>query len=142
MSTAPTPIVTGRTRPSLPTVAAAANVLAAGVPGALLTIAPEWATTTVLGSGTYDGATSMILGAIWLAIGVVSAAAIGRPELQRALAGVFAVQSIYKSVFVIGGLARIDDLTPTGVGLLVGFVVVIPLLAAAARRGLSPAVSS
>lgn len=75
----------------------AANVLAAGIPGALITLAPGWARENMFGA-TQDPVTFGMLGAIWLAIGLLSLIGLRHP---LPLAGIFAVQIVYKSVWLV-----------------------------------------
>jgi hypothetical protein len=75
----------------------AANVLGAGVPGALIVLAPGWARENMVGA-EQDPVTFGMLGAVWLAIGLLSLVGLRHP---LPLAGIFAVQIVYKSVWIV-----------------------------------------
>ena len=73
-----------------------ANVVGAGVPGALMTAAPDWAMASMFG-GPQDRIVFGMTGAIWLSIGLLSLVGLRRPV---ALAGIFLVQILYKAVWI------------------------------------------
>lgn len=93
----------------------AANVVAAGIPGALIVVAPGWARENMFGA-TQDPVTFGMLGAIWLAIGLLSIVGLRHPV---PLAGIFAIQIVDKSVWLaavalprlVGG-DRLGDVVP------------------------------
>jgi hypothetical protein len=99
------------------------NVLGAGVPGAVLLVAPQLA-TDVAGAPA-DPAVARLVGAIWFSIGVVSVAVLRRPQHGRGLLG---VQVLYKSVYVatVGLPALVaGTASPTTTGLTAGFAAVV-----------------
>lgn len=75
----------------------AANIIGAGVPGLLMTVAPTWAIGSMF-TAPRDRVTFGMLGAIWLAIGIVSAFGLRFP-LQ--FTAVFVVQIVYKAIWLI-----------------------------------------
>jgi hypothetical protein len=73
-----------------------ANIVGAGIPGALITFAPTFAETTLLW-GPQDPALLSIVGSIWLAIGLASFLGLFAPF--RFLA-IFVVQLFYKTIWL------------------------------------------
>ena len=73
-----------------------ANIVAAGLPGAVMIAAPVWARANMF-AGTQDPAMFGMTGAIWLAIGLASLLGLRQPELMK---GIFLVQMIYKSIWI------------------------------------------
>ena len=76
-----------------------ANVVFAGLPGFVISAFPTFARTEMFQNDP-EPMTLGMLGAIWLAIGLVSLAGLRDPE--RFL-GVFAVQALYKAIWVVTG---------------------------------------
>lgn len=72
------------------------NIVGAGLPGLAITVAPTWADANI-GGGGQDPVFFGMLGAIWLAIGVLSIVGLRHPVRLSAL---FAVQVVYKSVWI------------------------------------------
>lgn len=108
------------------------NVIAAGVPGTVLLVAPDLA-PSVAGAAA-DPAVARLVGAIWLAIGVVSLLGLSRPLDLR---GVLAVQVVYKSVYVLAvGVPAIlaGSAAGTAIGLTAGFTMIVALWTAALVR--------
>lgn len=110
----------------------ALNIPAAGAPGAVLVAAPSWGAANLLGlPGLSDASLTLavpMLGSIWLSIGVVSAVGVWRPKFRRSLAGMFAVQAVYKTVWTISALTSVSTLSGTALGFAIGYTAVIPLL--------------
>ncbi len=109
----------------------AANIVAAGIPGLVITLAPDWAAENMF-AVPQDPVTFGMLGAIWLAIGLLSAAGLRYP---RSFVGLLALQVLYKSIWLIGVALprivsgeRLDDLVPFGV--FFGLVVIFWLIGA------------
>jgi hypothetical protein len=73
-----------------------ANMLGAGGPGLLITIAPQWAMQHMFWS-PLDPTIFSILGSIWLAIGLTSALGLAYPTR---LMGIFVVQLLYKTIWL------------------------------------------
>lgn len=99
-----------------------ANVLGAGLPGLVITAFPTFARTEMFQNDP-EPMTLGMLGAIWLAIGIVSLAGLRDPE--RFL-GVFAVQALYKSIWVITGATALWNHHPEAwvYGITFGLLVV------------------
>lgn len=102
-----------------------ANIVAAGIPGLLIVAAPGWAAANMF-AVPQDRVTLGMLGAIWLAIGALSVLGLRHP---LRFAGIFAVQIVYKSVWLVGVALptliageRLADVGPFAVffGLVVG----------------------
>jgi hypothetical protein len=110
-----------------------ANIVGAGVPGALITVAPSFAAEALFGAAQEPMALS-ILGSVWLAIGLVSVVGLRAP---RQLQGLFVVQLVYKLIWLLSfalPTALRGELRPAGwvmVGiflfLIVGVALLIPL---------------
>lgn len=118
----------------------AANIVGAGLPGALMTFAPSWAMESMFG-GAQDRIVFGVTGAVWLAIGLLSVAGLFRP---LAFATVFVLQIVYKGIWV-GAVAlpmlaageRTADVTPYAIffGLVVGlWLLGVPFAALLSRR--------
>lgn len=86
----------------------AGNLVFAGVPGLVITVFPYFARTEMF-QGSPEPMTLGMLGAIWLAIGLVSIAGLREPE--RFL-GVFAVQAVYKTIWVATGATALWNAHP------------------------------
>ena len=118
----------------------AANVLGAGVPGALIVLAPGWARENLFGA-EQDPVTFGMLGAVWLAIGLLSLVGLRHP---LPLAGIFAVQIVYKSVWLVAVALprlvageRLDDVVPFAIffgGVVACWLVGAPLAHLVGRR--------
>ena len=128
-STAPANAGVSRRRLTVLRTMYAANILGAGIPGALMTFAPDWAMTSMFGGGQ-DPIVFGMTGAIWLAIGLLSVVGLVRP---LALAAIFVVQIVYKSVWIaavaiplLAAGDRVAEVVPYTV--FFGLVVVLWLL--------------
>lgn len=86
----------------------AANIVGAGVPGFIITAFPSFARADFMPNNP-EPMTFGMLGAIWLSIGIVSIAGLRTPE--RFL-GVFAVQAIYKTIWVLTGATALWHVHP------------------------------
>lgn len=75
----------------------AVNVFAAGVPGLLILMMPEFAERNLLWE-TQDIGTMKILGSIWFSIGLVSLFGWFNP---RPYVGVFVIQFFYKAIWLL-----------------------------------------
>jgi len=95
-SATPAPTVT-RSRERLLRFAFAANIGGAGVPGLAIILAPAWAATGMF-AVPQDPVIFGILGAIWLAIGVLSAVALRNP---LPFVGLLALQVVYKAIWLV-----------------------------------------
>lgn len=100
----------------LPRAMYALNLVAAGLPGAVITFAPEFARTQMF-AGDPEPMTLGILGSVWLAIGVVSVLGLRDPRRWQ---GVFAVQAVYKTVWIATGATALlpgrSDVWPYAIG--------------------------
>ena len=94
-----------------------ANLLLAGLPGLAITALPTYARTEMF-PGSPEPMTLGMLGAIWLAIGLVSAAGLLDPERYL---GVFAVQAVYKTIWVVTGATVLWSTHPQAWIYAVGF---------------------
>jgi hypothetical protein len=111
----------------------AANIVGAGVPGALTTFAPTLAESVLFWS-PQDPTVLSILGSIWLAIGITSILGLRYP--QRLL-GVFVVQLIYKTIWlatfalpaIVRGTFRPEAWVMVGIflALIIGVIAIVPL---------------
>ncbi|MEO0605685.1 MAG: hypothetical protein AAF211_29905 [Myxococcota bacterium] len=94
-----------------------ANVLGAGVPGLIITAFPHFARTEFFQNDP-EPLTFGMLGAIWLSIGIVSVFGLRDPE--RFL-GVFAVQAVYKTIWVLTGATALWNVHPEAPAYGIGF---------------------
>lgn len=72
------------------------NLVGAGVPGALITFFPEWARAAMF-TAPQDASMLGMLGAIWFAIGLVSAVGLRFPQTFK---GLFIMQMLYKTLWI------------------------------------------
>lgn len=93
-----------------------ANILFAGVPGFIITAFPTFARTEMFANA--EPLTLGMLGAIWLSIGLVSVAGLRDPA--RFL-GVFAVQALYKTIWVATGASVLWNAHPEAPTYGIGF---------------------
>ena len=105
----------------------AANVVGAGLPGLVMTVAPTFAAEQMF-AGDQDPVTFGILGAIWLSIGAVSVLGLRDP---RRYLGVFVVQALYKTIWIATGALPLVALRPDVAPFAIGFAVVTVGFAAA-----------
>jgi hypothetical protein len=124
----------------------AANIIGAGLPGALITFAPASAVETMFWP-PQDLTVLSILGSIWLAIGLASVLGLLRP---LRLLGIFVVQLIYKTIWLVtfvvpallNGTFRAEAFVMVGIFLflIVGALLVVPfrLLVAAGAPDQQP----
>ena len=107
----------------------AANVLVAGWIGLTSLFAPQTAARTVFENAYPATETVRLVGCLWLAIALLSAAGLWRPG---PFAAVLVLQLIYKGTWllVVGGPAwRAGQPVPTGMALFfVVWVVVLPFI--------------
>lgn len=96
-----------------------ANVVAAGLPGLVITAAPELAAEQMF-AGDPEPVTLGILGAIWLAIGLVSVLGLRAP---RRYIGVFAVQAVYKTIWILTGALPLWSSRPDVIPFAIGFAI-------------------
>lgn len=109
----------------------AANIIGAGLPGLVITVAPAWAAENMF-AVPQDPVTFGMLGAIWLGIGALSAVGLRYP---RPFVGLLALQVVYKSTWLVAvALPRIiagERLADVGpFALFFGLVVVCWLVGA------------
>lgn len=97
-----------------------ANVVGAGLPGLVIVAAPEFAADNFFGE-PQDVVGLGILGSIWLSIGLVSI--LGLREPDRYL-GVFAVQALYKTIWIATGALPLLRARPDVIPYAAGFTVV------------------
>jgi hypothetical protein len=137
-----------RPRERLLRFAFAANIVGAGVPGLAIILAPVW-TANEMFAAPQDPVILGILGAIWLAIGMLSALALRNP---LPFVGLLALQVVYKAVWLVAVALplllrgeRLEDAGP--LALLFALVVVcyaaaIPFAVLIARGSASRPVST
>lgn len=98
-----------------------ANILLAGLPGLVIVAAPTVASEQMF-VGVQDRVTLTMLGAIWLAIGVVSVLGLRHP---RRYLGVFAMQACYKTIWILAGAVPVWAARPDAVPFALGFGVAV-----------------
>lgn len=139
------PVASDAEVPRLVIGAYVGNVLAAGVPGALTVVAPAWAAGTLYGLPPGgDPVLVTMLGSVWAAVGLVSAAALaGGPALRRRLLPLLVVQVVYKAAWlVVAAPGLVADPATRGAALpfaaFFSVVVVVFACALAAARRATP----
>ena len=105
----------------------AANIFWAGIPGFLVTCFPSFAQQQMLpymvGTMSQDLLTLRILGSIWLAVGILSIFGLRTPS---AFAGIFLLQILYKSIWLIfAGVPSVSQGETRALPLAIGFIVMI-----------------
>lgn len=118
-----------------------ANIVAAGVPGLVITFAPGVADGMF--AGAQEAVTFSMLGATWLAIGVVSVLGLRDP---RRYAGVFALQAVYKTIWIVTGAIPLwstrPDVLPYAIGFAIAVVGFVGAFAATRRSTDEPTVGT
>jgi CHASE2 domain-containing sensor protein len=80
-----------------------ANLVGAGVPGAVLLAVPQTGTELLFGVPA-DPFVATVLGSVWLAVGATSVLGLRDP---RRYAGLLVLQVVYKTLWIVAGAARL-----------------------------------
>lgn len=105
------------------------NILGAGVVGAILLLAPGFATRQLFAGTMKPDASTAVLGSIWLAVGALSVLGLFFPAQ---MSSIFLVQLVYKMVWLLGValpavlVGRAGSISLVMTAMFVVWVVVLP----------------